>query len=155
LIALAIFTLLAAQDLSTGTKAPAPGEILVATDKSHDPDLARSVIVLVHCDRDGAIGLIVNHPNGKAFDGGPVALGVRTLVRSKIALDHAEHVAGDLYLFDSMVERPGARVFAGYTGWSARQLKDEISRGLWKVLPADSSVVFDPSPATLWRRLAH
>jgi putative transcriptional regulator len=153
-ITLAALALLAAQELSTGAKDPAPGQILVATDKSHDPDLAHSVIVLVHCDRDGAIGLIVNHPNGKAFEGGPLALGVRTLVRSKVKAENAEHIAGDLYLFDSLVNLPGARVFAGYTGWSAQQLKDEISRGLWKILASDPSVVFDPSPSTLWRRLA-
>lgn len=146
--------LLFCQQIPTGSKDPVPGEILVATGKSHDPDLARSVIVLVDCDRDGVIGLMVNHPNGKAFDGGPVTLGVRTLVRARSKPQNAQRVAGDLYLFQGLVERAGARVYGGYTGWSIAQLKDEISGGFWKILPADSAIVFDPSPATLWKRLS-
>lgn len=147
-----LFTLVA-QEIPAGAPDPVQGQILVATVKSHDPDLARSVILLVHCDRDGAIGLILNHPNGKAYDGGPVTLGVRTLFRSPKQPENAQRIAGDLYMLQGVVEQPGARVYGGYTGWSTRQLRDEISRGLWKILPADSATVFDPAPSTLWRRL--
>jgi len=49
---------------------------------------------------------------------------------------------------------PGSfRLYAGYTGWTARQLQNEVVRGLWTVLPANASAVFNPHPETLWRRL--
>lgn len=145
--------LLLMQELPAGAKQPSAGDILIATAKSRDPDLARSVIVLVQYDREGAIGLMLNRPNGKAFEGGPIDLGVRTLVRSRSKPEGARQIAGDLFLFPGIVEKPGARVYAGYTGWSAQQLKDEFARGLWKILAPDSGVVFDANPSTLWTRL--
>jgi putative transcriptional regulator len=45
------------------------------------------------------------------------------------------------------------RVYAGYVGWSTQQLKSEVVQGLWRVLPADANVVFDPDPEKVWDRL--
>jgi putative AlgH/UPF0301 family transcriptional regulator len=79
---------------------PAAGRLLVATPKMRDADFAQAVILLVHSDAQGAIGLIVNRPTevplahlfpnlkdaptGKApvYLGGLVAQGARGLVRS-------------------------------------------------------------------------
>lgn len=147
-----LFALTLAQELPReGVKPLAAGEILIATAKSHDPVLAKTVVVLIRCDRDGAMGLIVNRPNGKAYEGGPIQLGVRTLVRSSTKPEGAERIAGNLFMLPGI--STSGRVYAGYTGWSAQQLKDEIARGLWKVHPADPAIVFDPNPATLWTRL--
>jgi putative transcriptional regulator len=147
-----LFALVAMQELPrAGMKEPLTGEILIATAKSHDPVLARSVVFLIHCDRDGAMGLIVNRPNGKAYEGGPIELGVRTLKRSRSGLAGAEHITGDIFMVPGISE--GGRVYAGYVGWSAQQLKDEIARGLWKIHDADANIAFDPHPATLWIRL--
>jgi putative transcriptional regulator len=137
------------------------GSILVATRKSHDPDLAKSVVLIVQSDRDGAIGLILNgRASEGVYDGGPIRLGFRALERSKtrpananlIFLD-ARH--GDVYQVEPRQKTSSRdyRVFYGYTGWSAQQLKDEISRGLWIVLPGDAAIVFDPNPSALWPRL--
>jgi putative AlgH/UPF0301 family transcriptional regulator len=45
------------------------------------------------------------------------------------------------------------RVYAGYTGWSPGQVKDEIARGLWHVFAGDAGAVFDPHPENVWSRL--
>jgi putative transcriptional regulator len=151
-VILVFLALIAAQELPrAGVHQPAAGEILIATAKSHDPVLARSVILLIHCDGDGAMGLILNRPNGKAYEGGPIELGVRTLVRSRSNPGGGEHIAGEIFMLPGMAN--GGRVYAGYTGWSAQQLKDEIARGLWNIHSPDASIVFDPKPATLWTRL--
>jgi putative transcriptional regulator len=131
----------------------ATGKLLIATDKSHDPDLAKSVILLIHYDRDGAIGLILNRPVKDLYFGGPVALGARCLFRSTAKPGNAAHIFGDVYLATKPVA--GGRVYAGYTGWSAIQLNDEISRGLWKIQEATTKIVFDSEPSTLWQRLTH
>ncbi len=39
------------------------GNLLVATRKSVDPELAKTVVLLVHFDEQGAIGLVVNRPS--------------------------------------------------------------------------------------------
>jgi putative transcriptional regulator len=152
LIALVLFLNAAdAQQIATGS-------LLVATPKSHDPLLGQSVVLLVHYDPDGAMGLIVNRRTGTAHLGGPIALGIRTLFRSPVKPAHAEHITGDIYILPGQGPiPPGAtdhRVYDGYTGWSLQQLKDELSRQLWKIAPGDAAkIVFDPDPDTLWRRL--
>jgi putative transcriptional regulator len=126
----------------------AVGQILIATEKSHDPDLARSVILLIHSDSDGLIGLILNRPRGKSnYFGGPIPIGTRALVRSRTS----EQILPGVYLGSTKL--PAARIYDGYVGWSPKQLTDEISRGLWKQVPGDAAMVFDPHPGILWQRL--
>lgn len=131
----------------------AAGDLLIATVKSHDPDLSRSVILLISSDADGAVGLMLNRPNGKAFEGGPVALGVRTLVRSNTKPEGARRIFPGVFVVPGIREDAGTRVYVGYTGWSHEQLRDEIARGLWKVRHGDATVVFDAQPGTLWERM--
>src|SRR5690606_27750932 len=45
------------------------------------------------------------------------------------------------------------RVFLGYAGWTAPQLRDEIEDGAWFVVDALPADTFDPDPDTLWRRV--
>jgi len=42
------------------------------------------------------------------------------------------------------------RVFAGYAGWGAGQLRDEIEEGAWFVLPGDPADAFVTEPEGLW-----
>jgi putative transcriptional regulator len=126
----------------------AVGQILVATEKSHDPDLAKSVVLIIQADSDGVMGLILNRPSGKStYYGGPIPLGTRALVRSA----NATQILAGVYL-TSNTKDPTARVYKGYAGWSPQQLTDEISRGLWKTIPGDAAKVFDPHPESLWNR---
>jgi putative transcriptional regulator len=43
------------------------------------------------------------------------------------------------------------RVFAGYAGWGAGQLRDEIAEGAWYVLPGDPGDAFAADPERLWQ----
>ena len=134
------------------------GKLLVATSKSHDPDLQRSVILVIHSDVEGVIGLVINHPapgtKPPTWFGGPIPLDVRTLIRARTKPEGGENVIGDVYLLRGARDEPGARVYAGYAGWSVPQIQDELARGLWKIIAGDAKLVFDPHPETLWRRLA-
>ena len=42
------------------------------------------------------------------------------------------------------------RVYAGYAGWSAGQLKAEIDEGAWYVIPAVPADAFSAEPGRLW-----
>jgi len=79
----------------------AAGQLLVASRKSVDPDLAKTVVLLVHYGPEGALGLIVNRlssvpvsevfprlqqARASVYTGGPIAIGIRALVRS-----HSKH----------------------------------------------------------------
>ncbi len=144
------------------------GNLLVATAKSKDPDFARSVVVLIRYDSESAIGLMLNKPTdvpisevlpdakGKSvtvYAGGPVTIGVRGLVQSPVP-PFFTVVSRNTELLKLIKSGMAPfRIYAGYTGWTAAQLRDEIDRGLWKVLPANAVVIFDPHPETLWPRL--
>jgi putative AlgH/UPF0301 family transcriptional regulator len=133
-------------------KQPSAGQILVATDKSHDRDLAQSVVLLIHSDSGGVVGLILNRPRGKStYFGGPLPFGTRILLPKKFG--DAEQILPGVYMTTATRELNG-RFYAGYVGWSPQQLVDEISRALWKVRPGDAAVVFDPHPETLRQRLS-
>jgi putative transcriptional regulator len=135
---------------------PTIGQILVATEKSRDPDLARSVILMIYSDPNGLMGLILNRPQDKAgYFGGPIPLGTRTLIRSRAKPSDAQRILDEVYMVSKEVpssKDATARVYAGYAGWTMRQLMDEIDLGLWKVVPGGAAMIFDPHPETLWQR---
>ena len=180
---------------------PAAGKLLVATRKMPDADFARAVVLLLHSDSQGVVGLFVNRPTevplshlfpelkdaptGQApvYLGGLVALGARGLVRSlehnpgKAApektsppkssphnRDAALPVFGGVSLITDSTAleklaltgaRPDVfRVYAGYTGWSDDQLRNELKLGYWTVATPTESIVFDLHPETLWPRLS-
>jgi|SRR5579883_1305623 putative transcriptional regulator len=134
------------------------GRILVATSKSRDRDLGQSVVLVIHSGADGIMGLVVNRPAAgtkpPTWFGGPIALGVRELFRSTAPAKDAECIFADVYLTRKIDDRPGARVYAGYAGWSVPQWQNEMDNGLWRVIPAEARMVFDPHPETLWRRIS-
>jgi putative transcriptional regulator len=42
------------------------------------------------------------------------------------------------------------RVYCGYAGWGAEQLENEVSRGDWLSVPADSGTVLEEDPYGIW-----
>lgn len=45
------------------------------------------------------------------------------------------------------------RMFAGYAGWSAGQLEEEMKRKSWLTFPASLELVFETSPEELWPKI--
>jgi putative transcriptional regulator len=45
------------------------------------------------------------------------------------------------------------RVFAGYSGWAAGQLQEEIEEGAWYVLPGNPADAFVTEPERLWQQV--
>ncbi len=45
----------------------------------------------------------------------------------------------------------GLRIFAGYAGWGAQQLRGEVARGDWYVVPGEERDVFRLDPGSLRR----
>ncbi|MDQ3732995.1 MAG: YqgE/AlgH family protein [Actinomycetota bacterium] len=78
--------------------------------------------------------------------------------RAELAAVGLKPAAAGIFLADLDVEPvPSAelisdiRVYAGYAGWAAGQLEDEIAEGAWLCLPAHPDDVFSTEPETLWR----
>jgi len=144
----------------------AAGQLLVASEKSRDPDFAKTVVLLIQFDNHGAAGLILNRRlkggQDAVYAGGPLALGMHALLRSRIKPEESTHLFADVYLvsgeklvkkMSSSGARPASfRVFAGYAGWTQQQLKNEVAAGLWHVLSGDSALVFDANADSMWSR---
>ncbi len=134
------------------------GQMLVAAPALRDPDFARSVILLFSVTADAAMGLMLNRPlprragEPQMYAGGPVPHGVRSLLPDA-ADPSAVRLCPGVWLVSGQTQSPKGRIYLGYTGWTAAQLRQEWLRGLWRILPGDASAVFDPEPAKLWQRL--
>ena len=154
------------------------GKVLVAARNLGDPSFAGTVILLVHYDGKGAVGLILNRRtdvplsrvlNLKAakdrsdpvYVGGPVEpTAVLALFESSTKVEKAEDVFGGVYLisdkalFEKTISaRPDPsvfRVYVGYAGWTQDQLRTEVQLGAWFIFPADAATVFNSDPDSLW-----
>ena len=154
------------------------GKILVASRGLGDPHFARTVILLLHDDEKGAVGLILNRrtdvPLSQVLDlkaakdrsdavyvGGPVEpAGVLALFQSPAKVEKAENIFGDVYwisdkdVFEkALAGKPDPKVFhvyLGYAGWTHDQLRTEVQMGAWFVFPADTATVFNADPGSLW-----
>ena len=155
------------------------GSFLVASRGLLDPNFDQTVILMLDYSDKGALGVIINRPTRVELSemvtdleaveerpetvwvGGPVAhWQVILLIRSAGVLEGAERVFEDIHfsasrlvLEDILESGAPFRAYAGYAGWGAGQLDDEIDRGSWHVLPGDAEMVFDPEPFELWHEL--
>jgi putative AlgH/UPF0301 family transcriptional regulator len=157
------------------------GKLLVASRSLGDPDFARTVVLLVHYDEKGALGLILNRrtdvPLSRVLDlkaakdrsdpiylGGPVGPStVFGLLESAAKMEKAENIFGGVYLisdkalFEKTISTrpdPGVfHVYLGYAGWTQDQLRNEVKLGAWFVFPADAATVFNSDPDSLWLQM--
>jgi len=166
---------------SGAVKELAAGKLLVAVRGLPDPNFAETVILLADHSGEGSMGLVLNRrtdvplsrvfsdlKRGQAsssalYSGGPVATdGVVALERSQAATPDGRQILADVRMVASRealeaLVASGAgpdrfRVYVGYAGWGPGQLERETLHGSWHVFHAETAVVFDPDPDTLWQR---
>ncbi len=158
------------------------GKLLVASRRLGDPNFVETVVLLVHYDAEGAVGLILNRRtrvplsrvlvglkaaqdrSDTVYLGGPVETpAVFALLKSPTRLEGGEHVFGGVYLISSKTlfertisARPDPSVFhvyLGYAGWTKDQLQKEVAQGAWFIFQADAGKVFDSDPDSLWPQM--
>jgi putative transcriptional regulator len=93
------------------------------------------------------------------YMGGPVRPKTQfVLVRTKQPKKGLHHIIDDVYFssaknaFSSPLQKI-TRVYTGYSGWTKRQLHNEINRGDWLVVHTDPDIIFKEDTSTLWHRL--
>ncbi|MFY9317550.1 MAG: YqgE/AlgH family protein [Burkholderiales bacterium] len=160
---------------------PANGLLLIAKPTLSDPNFSQTVVLVTQTEDGGTVGVIVNRPTtlrlrqflSEEFDtsnyrdpvyiGGPVMRqAVVALFRSKSRpAAPAFHVLKDVYLtmhadnIKPLLADKSARyrVYAGFSGWSPRQLESEFMRDGWYFLQADEATVFRKDTKGLWQEL--
>ena len=158
----------------------ASGMLLVATPALQDPNFVDTVVLLLDVTEEGALGVVLNRPSqvlvadvlepwrdvvGEPevlFRGGPVgtdgALAVARLRDAQDAPVGWRPVAGLIGMVDldtptELVDGSlsAMRVFAGYAGWGAGQLDDEVERQDWYVVTSEADDPFRDDPEGLRR----
>ncbi len=154
------------------------GQLLIAGAALWDPNFRRTVVLVGHHDRDGAVGVVLNRasevpvteaapplaplvgPDEPVFIGGPVQPSAAVVVADFERPEIARVIAfGSVGFLSDEVEATDAtglrraRVFAGYAGWGPGQLESELEEGSWIVEPATEEDVFTDEPERLWERV--
>ncbi|MGH9337795.1 MAG: YqgE/AlgH family protein, partial [Vicinamibacteria bacterium] len=150
--------------------APAPGVFLVAKPSIGGGPFHHSVVLLLAHGTEGTLGVIINRATEIPLDrvlpelevkereshsiqfGGPVALdGLLFLFKSDDPPEDVEGVMANVFfsgkrdLLEKLLkEESGDRLklYLGHAGWAPGQLRGEIARGDWDLVPADAFTVF-------------
>ncbi|MGB9233607.1 MAG: YqgE/AlgH family protein [Terriglobales bacterium] len=157
------------------------GKLLVASRDLADPNFAKTVVLLVRCDTEGVLGLILNRRtdlplsrvlqgikaakdrSDPVYFGGPVEPSVFALLQSPAKVEGAERIFGAVYMFSTkalfeqtITARPdprGFHVYLGSAGWTNDQLRKELELGAWFIFQADAGTVFNSNPDSLWPQM--
>lgn len=157
-----------------------PGTFLIANPTLRDPNFLRTVVLLCEHNEQGSMGLIVNRPSEAKladalsvtvplkseehlFVGGPVQPdSLLVLHRVAKTIPGAKPIAdgiafgGDMEALLGLLAVPRndtgdrVRVYAGYSGWGAGQLDQELEAGGWITCNAEARFVFDVEPSRVW-----
>ena len=156
------------------------GQLLLDSGQLQGSFFQRTVVLICQHDAEGAFGLVLNRTTGNnvgemiAADlpevlktcplhlGGPVQPSALSFLHSDAFIPDA-NVIPNLSLghsLDSLVEIGESlsptcklKMFAGYAGWSAGQLEDEMKRKAWLTHPASLELVFDTASEQLWQTI--
>jgi len=156
------------------------GMLLLDSGKLAGSFFHRSVMLICEHSPEGALGLVLNRatPNkvGEAlvanlpqalkeqplYLGGPVQPQALSFLHSDAFLPNANVLPNLLigHSLDSLLElgegfssTQKVKIFAGYAGWSAGQLDDEMRREAWVTHPASIELVFHSHPEGLWQTI--
>jgi putative transcriptional regulator len=156
------------------------GQLLLDSGQLNGSFFQRTVVLICQHDAEGAFGLVLNRATGNKvadmivadlpeslkehplFLGGPVqptalsylhtdAFVPDANVLPNLSLGHSLDTLVDIG--ESFSAEKKIKLFAGYAGWSAGQLEDEMRRKAWLTHPASLDLVFETPAEQLWQTI--
>lgn len=160
---------------------PAAGRLLISEPFMMDPNFKRSVILLTEYSEGGAMGFVLNHladftlgdilpevsySEMPVYMGGPVATDTLHFIHSC-----PDKIEGGIEIWDGIfwggdfeqvrelinnyqLTQDEIKFFAGYSGWTAGQLDDELAIDTWIVANKFSpEIIFTHDEQNLWREV--
>jgi putative transcriptional regulator len=153
------------------------GQLLIASTQLLDPNFIHTVLIMVHHNDEGALGLILNRPsNTTVKDACLQVLGAECEVpgilqhggpcEGPLMVVHPHETQSDTRILPNIFfttdrakiewimqhEPEGSKYFVGYAGWSPGQLEAELKIGSWLIRPASPEDIFD-ADEDLWQIL--
>ena len=138
---------------------PKKGKLLIATPSIEDNSFDRTVILLAEHNENGSVGFILNKPlgftlneivpdiecNSEIHNGGPVEQDDLYFIhQSPEIIPNSIEICDGLYwggdfetlkvlINSNKIEINTIKFFLGYSGWSPKQLKQELKEDSWLV----------------------
>ncbi len=157
---------------------PEKGRILIAEPFLEGRYFNRSVVLLTEFSDSGAVGFVLNKPihmniselirdldvfESEVFVGGPVQNNqiyylhtVPELIPNSFQVFDNLYWGGDFEILKELlslrkIDENQIRFFAGYSGWSAGQLEDEIKENSWLVSSLDTKELMALDNEDIWK----
>lgn len=154
------------------------GNLLVAEPFMKDPSFMRTVVLICEHRNEGSFGLVLNrkieYTIGELMDGletctlpifygGPVQPNsLHFIHRCPGLITGGEPVTDKIFwggefdevkelLTDNKLTENDIKFFAGYSGWSAGQLEEEMKTGSWLTTFGSSNIVFNKNENQIWK----
>ena len=151
-------------------KAPKQGLVLVSEPFAPDSIFKRSIILLVEHNKEGSVGFILNKPLKKTLPdvsdefgdfevpvsmGGPVSRDniyyfhtLGDVIPGSIKIRDDLYWGGDFEIIKMMIsagtlKKNQIRFFVGYSGWSPKQLDNELNKDYWLVSDIETSIIME------------
>jgi putative transcriptional regulator len=158
---------------------PAKGKVLIAEPFLEGRYFKRSIVLLVEYNEEGAVGFVLNKPinlsvdevliniahfDGDVYVGGPVDTNriyyihtIPDLVPNSIHIFDNLYWGGDFDVLKDLIEKKmilpnQVRFFAGYSGWSSGQLREEIEEHSWLVSELSLTEIMKYDNEDLWQQ---
>lgn len=158
--------------------APRQGRILISEPLLNDSYFKRSVVLLTEYSEQGSVGFVLNKPidlpvneviddfpdfPATIYIGGPVAKDTIHFIHTLPDLiPNSVQVKGNIYwggdfdrikelIGENLIQPDQIRFFLGYSGWSPRQLDDEIENNAWLVSEIEPQKIMHPDQH-LWKK---
>lgn len=149
------------------------GSLLLAHPALKDPNFRHAVILMSEHDEDGAMGVVLNRPEGRKLGvlSGDFALGplaqvpiyIGGPVQDRQLILVAWEIRGEGFRLHFGIEPERAtqcltegmhvRAFLGYSGWTRGQLENELRHNTWVVADIPEDIIEPPHNQELWRRV--
>jgi len=163
--------------IETNKAIPEKGKVLIAEPFLSEVYFKRSLLLLVECNEEGAVGFVMNKPVAlkiqeiiagfPEFDadisiGGPVQTNTIHFIHTLGSIiTGAVPIGNNLYWggqFDilqdliakKLVHRNQVKFFMGYSGWSSTQLEEEIAHNSWLVCSLKECEIMKPQTTSSW-----
>jgi putative transcriptional regulator len=159
---------------------PRKGQVLLSEPFLNDPYFRRTVIFLCEHNDEGSFGFVLNnyidveldqimenmpHFDGRISIGGPVKNSnlyyIHTLgpeIEESVEVIPGIFMGGNFEslrdrLINGKISKSQIRFFVGYSGWSPRQLEDEMTHKSWFVADISKDLVMNTEDKDLWRTI--
>jgi len=150
---------------------------LIADPFLKDMHFKRSVVFICEHNDDGSFGLVQNEPtdyfldqlldkitieNIPIFKGGPVGLNTIHFLHQFPYIPKCIKLSNDLFwggdietimelINTNQIDLQKIKFFVGYSGWSPKQLFEEITEKTWLLSEVHTDIIFKSKPNETWK----